>query len=88
VEAADPVERAREQEAPHLVAAVVEDGALPVGVVSLPRVRVLVEVRAVEEHEPVLVGGEVRGHPVEDDADARLVQLVDEVHQVLGRPVP
>ena len=83
----EPEERAREQEAAHLVAAVVEDEAVPVGVEALPRVAVLVEVRAVEVAEPVLVGREVRRHPVEDDADAALVQAVDQVHQVLRRAV-
>jgi hypothetical protein len=35
----------------------------------------------------MLIGGEVRRHPVEDDADAMLVQIIDQVHQVLGRAV-
>ena len=33
------------------------------------------------------VGRKVRGHPVEDHADAALVQVVDEVHEVLRRAV-
>ena len=51
---------------------------------ALARIRVLVQVRAVEVGEAVLVVREVRRHPVEDHADARLVQLVDEPHEVLG----
>ncbi len=43
--------------------------------------------RAVEIGEPVLVGRKVRRHPVEDDADAPLVQVIDEVHEVLRRAV-
>ena len=35
----------------------------------------------------MLVGREVRRHPVEDHADAVLVQRVDEVHEVLRRAV-
>ena len=77
----------RQQEAAHLVAAVVEDEAAPVGVKALLRIGVLVQVRAVEVAEAVLVGGEVRRHPVEDDADAVLVQVVDQVHEVLRRAV-
>ncbi len=80
----EPVRGARGQEAAHLVAAVVEDRAAPVGMESLARIGVLVQVRPVEVGEAVLVVGEVRRHPVEDHADARLVQLVDERHEVLG----
>jgi hypothetical protein len=54
---------------------------------ALARVGVLVEVRAVEAREPVLIGGEVRGDPVEHHADAALVQIVDEVHEILRRTV-
>ena len=53
----------------------------------LARVGVLVQVRAIEVRQAVLVGREVRGHPVEDHADAALVQVVDEVHEVLRRAV-
>ena len=83
----EPVLGAAQQEASHLVAAVVEDEAVPVRVQALPRVAVLVEVRSVEVAEAVVIGREVRRHPVEDHADAVLVQHVDEVHEVLGRAV-
>ena len=49
---------------------------------ALARVGVLEQVRAVEVREAVLVVREVRRHPVEDHADAGLVQLVDERHEV------
>ena len=83
----EPEERAGGEECAHLVAAVVEDRALPVGMEAQARVGVLVEVRAVEAREPVRVVGEVRGHPVEDHADARAVQRVDQEHEVLRRAV-
>ena len=51
---------------------------------ALAWVGVLVEVGAVEEPEAVLVSGEMRGNPIEDDADAVLVERIDEVHEVLG----
>ena len=85
---AEPVIGAGEQEAPNLVPAVVEDQRVPVGVVSATRIRVLVQVRAVEVREAVLVGGEVGGHPVEDHAETLLVQMVDQEHQVLGAAEP
>ena len=87
VVAVEPEHGARHQERAHLVAAVVEDAALPLGVEALARVGVLEEMRAVEVAEAVLVVREVRRHPVEDDADAALVQAVDERHEVLRRAV-
>src|SRR5881398_1276634 len=54
----------------------------------LARVGVLVQMGAIEEPEPVLVGGKVRGHPVQDDPDPVLVQVVDQIHEVLWRSVP
>ena len=87
VVAVEPEHGAADEEVADLVAAVVEDGAFPVGVEALARVLVLVEARAVELAQAVPVGGEVRGHPVEDDADAVVVEHVDEVHEVLRRPV-
>ena len=68
-------------------AAVVEDVRLPVGMKSLARVGVFVEMGAVEIGEAVRVGREVRRNPVEDDADAVLVQVVDQIHEILRRAV-
>ena len=54
---------------------------------SLARVGVFVEMRAVEVGQAVPVGREVRRHPVENHADAVLVQVVDQVHEILRRAV-
>jgi hypothetical protein len=83
----EPEHGARHQEAAHFRAAVIEDVRLPVGMESLTRVGVLVEMSAVEVGETVGVGREVRRHPVEDDGDAVLVQVVDQVHEILRRAV-
>ena len=83
-----PVHGRGEEEAPHLVAAVVEDVAVPVGMDALPRVGVLEEVGAVEEAQAVLVVREVRRDPVQDHADAVLMEVVDQEHEVLRGPVP
>ena len=72
-----------DQEVGDLGAAEVEDEGVPVGVEPLPRVGVLVEVRAVEVAEAVLVGREVGGDPVEDHADPALVEVVDQGHEVV-----
>ena len=84
---AEPEKRARGEERAHFVAAVIEDRAVPVGVIALARIGMLVEVRAVETIQAVLVVRKMRRHPVENHADAVLVQHVDEVHEILRRAV-
>ena len=83
----EPEERRGEQEASNLVPAVVEDQTSPVRLNGLARIGVLVDVAPIEEDEPVLVGWEMRRHPVEDDADPLAVQVVDQEHQVLRRSI-
>src|SRR5207249_5865429 len=69
------------------VASVVEYRAVPLGMKSLSRVGVLEQIRAVEIGESVRVGRKMRRHPVEDQPYPVLMQHVDEVHEVLRRPV-
>ena len=88
VELVDPVERVGDEEVADLVAAVVEDERAPVRVLALAGIGVLVERGAVEAGEGPVVLREVGGHPVDDDADAALVEVVDEVAEVVGRPEP
>ena len=83
MELLEPVEGVREEEVAHLVARVVEDERPPVGVRAAPRVRVLVQRRAVEAGERPLVAREVGRHPVEQHADPVPVELVDELPQVV-----
>ena len=70
----EPEQGAREQEAADFVASVVEDERSPVLVLALPRVGVLVEVRAVEVGQAVRVLRKMGRHPVEDDTEPGLVQ--------------
>ena len=84
VELLEPVERVGDEEVAHLGAAEVEDVRAPVRLLAAPRVGVLVQRRAVEAGQRPLVLREVRGHPVDDDADAGLVQRVDQVAEVVG----
>ena len=83
VELLEPVQRVRDEEVAHLVAAVVEDQGAPVLMLAAPRIRVLVERLAVEAGQSERVLREVPRHPVDDDADAGLVQPVDQVAQVV-----
>ncbi len=85
--AVEPEQRAAAEEVADFRAAIVEDRAVPFRVEALPRVLVLIEVSAIEEREPMLVTRKVRGHPVEDHADATLVQVIDEIHEVLRRAI-
>src|SRR5580704_17475859 len=61
-----PEHGARHQETPNLGAPVIEDVRLPVGMETLARVGMLVQVRAIEVSQAVGVGREVRRHPVEN----------------------
>ncbi len=51
--------------------------------VTLAGIFVFIKRRAVETAQTVGIAGKVRGHPVDIDADARLVQTVDQVHELL-----
>ncbi len=84
VELVEPVAGVGEQEAADPAAPEVEHVGAPVGLLAAARVGVLVERGAVEAPERPLVLGEVGRHPVGDDADAGLVQGVDEVPEVVG----
>ena len=79
----EPEHRGGDQEAGDLISAVVEDVGAPFLVLADSPVLVLIAARAVEAREAVSVLGEVSGNPVEDNADACLVSLVDEIHQIL-----
>ena len=78
-------ERVGQQEVADLVAPEVEHERAPVGVLALARVGVLVQRGAVEAGQRPVVLREVRGHPVDDHADAAWVQRVDERAEVVGR---
>ena len=79
-----PVDRVGEEEVAHLGPAEVEDVAAPLLVPAALGVGVLVERGAVEAGQGPLVGREVARHPVQDDADAGLVQAVDEQPEAVG----
>ena len=88
MELLEPEQRVAHQERPHLVAPVVEDQRSPVLVLALPRVGMLVERRAVELRQPVLILRKMARHPVEDHADAMAMALIDEVAEIIRRAEP
>ncbi len=87
MELLEPVAGAREQEAAHFVALVVEDQRAPVACSPLRGSCVFVQRGAIEARQAVGVAREMSRHPVEQHADAGLMALIDEIAQVVGRAV-
>ena len=83
VEILQPVDGAAYEEGGNLVTPVIENVALPIGMKPPPGIGVLVKMGPVEIAQPVPVRGEVRRHPVEYHAQAALVEIIDEIHQIL-----
>ena len=78
-----PVERVRDQEVLYLCLLIVEDLGSPVRMLTLPGVCVLIAGLAVEIRQAEGVTREMRRHPVKDDADAVLVQIIHEILEFL-----
>ena len=79
--ALQPVQRVADQKIAHFIAAEVVDQGVPVGVETLAAVSVFVEVGAVEMGQPKVIGGKVRGHPIEQHTHACCVGALDEPHK-------
>ena len=84
MEAVEPVERIGDQEIGHLAAAEIVDRGVPVRLEAAARIGMLVERLAVEAGEAVLIGGEMRRHPVEDHAEPGLMGAIDEAGEARG----
>src|SRR4051812_17209371 len=87
MEMLEPVQRAGDQEALHLSPTEVVDQRVPVVMETLARILMFVERTAIEAHQPVRVVGEMRRHPIEDDADVSRMQRIDKAGKSLGRSV-
>ena len=68
-----------------LFAPEVEDERSPVLLLALLGIGMFEEMGAVEITEAVLILRKVGGDPVEQDADAGLVQRIDEEHEIVRR---
>ena len=75
------------EEADRLAPGVVEQQRSPLRHFRAAGISVLVAGGAVELAQPRLVLGEMGGDPVQDYPDARLVQFIDEVPELVGRAV-
>ena len=82
-----PEHSAGRKEAGNLVHSVVKDHCPPLFMLAAAGVGVLIAGGAVKHIQPVTVLGEVGGHPVQNNADAGLVQLIHQGHKILGGAV-
>src|SRR6266481_5268836 len=83
----EPEESVRNQVVLDFVAAVVVDERAPIGMRALARVGVFVEMRAVELREAMRVAREMRGSPIENDADSSLMAAIHKFHEYCGRAI-
>ena len=79
----EPEQRVGDEEGADLVAAEIEYAGTPFLMLALAPVGILIGRRAVKAVETVGVLREMGGNPVHDNADAVLMEYVDELHEVL-----
>ena len=85
MELVQPVVRAGDQERAYLALAVVKDARTPALVLHLLGVGIFIAACAVKFVQTVRILREVGRYPVEDDADARLMEQVDHLAELIGR---
>ena len=79
----EPEKRVADEEIAHFVAAEIKNQRAPVLVLALARVRMLVEIRAVEFRQPMRVLWEVGWYPVHNHPDAFAVARIHKMHEFL-----
>ena len=87
VKAVEPEQRVGGEKIGHFVPAKIENERAPVLMRAFARVFVLVKRGAVELRQRPFIARKMRGHPVHNHTDARLVQRVDEKLEILRRAV-
>ncbi len=83
----EPKKGAANKEAADLIAVVVKYGGIPIGMKALPRIRMFEEMTAVEPAQAMRIGRKVGRDPIQNHANVVLVKLINEVHEVLRRPI-
>ena len=73
-----------QQEGTHFAAGKVEHVGPPLGHIAAAGIGMLIAGGAVKAAQAGLVLGEMSRHPVDDHADAGLMESVDELHQLMG----
>ncbi len=79
-----PEQSGGEEEGADLIFPIVKDHGAPLFMLPFPGVGVLVAGLAVKLIKTKAVLGEVGGHPVQDHPNAGLMQLVHQIHEVVG----
>ena len=83
----EPVEYVCYKEILDLCLGIVEYLGSPVGMLSEPRIRMLVNARSVELTESMSVGCKMCGNPIKDNSDAVLMKLIYKIHEIFGLAV-
>src|SRR5438105_717813 len=78
----EPEQGIADQKVPHFRTAIVKEQSVPLRLLPLAGIGMFIQVGAVEVAKPVLVFGEMRGYPVENDSDAALMQIVHQIHEI------
>src|SRR4028119_234512 len=69
------------------MAPIVKTATLPVWMEALAGVSVCEEVRPIKIFHPMLIGGEMGRHPIQNHTNALLMQVVHQIHEILGSPI-
>src|SRR5579884_3854768 len=83
----EPEHRARHQKAAYLVAPVVVNVSVPVGMKSAAPVCMLEQMRTVKIRQAMRIRRKARRYPVENHSNTSLVQIVHKEHEVLRRSI-
>ena len=76
MELADPVEHVRDQEILDFGLSEIEDLRSPVRMFTAARIRIFINALPVKTSQSMLIRAEMRGYPVENHADAVLMQRI------------
>src|SRR5258705_6264675 len=83
----EPEERISDKEVSHFVAAIIEDIGAPVRMLALARIEMFIERRSIKTGESKRIPWKMRRHPIHDDADPTLMQIINQVTKIVGRTV-
>ncbi len=80
---AQPEQGACDQEIAHLGPSIVKNVGAPLFVLAFVGIGIFIEVSAIKVAQGILILGKVRRHPVEQDANALLVEILHKGLKVL-----
>ena len=75
------------QEIAHLGSAIIKNGCAPVRVLPFERVWIFVQRRAIKTRQGPVVFGKMGRHPIDDHADAGIVQCINQDLKFLRRSI-